>query len=67
MKRIVFVALVVLLLAPSLAGAFDPLGCDVWLENGNVLMWTACRVASWVAFNQDVGDGLREAGFDNPL
>ena len=36
-----------------MAQAADPLGCDVWLETENVLMWAACRVAEWIAFNEN--------------
>jgi hypothetical protein len=35
--------LVVLLLVPAVAKAVDYLGCEVWLEKGNVLMWAAWR------------------------
>ncbi len=53
MKAMIVVVLVALALFPGVAQAVDPLGCDVWLESGNVLMWAACRVAEWVAFNED--------------
>ena len=53
MKALIIVVLLALALFPSAARAVDPLGCDVWLETGNVLMWAACRVAEWIAFNED--------------
>ena len=53
MKALVVVVMLALALFPGVAQAVDPLGCDVWLETGNVLMWAACRVAGWIAFNED--------------
>ena len=56
MKSAVVVLLVVLLLVPCVAKAVDVVGCEVWLESGNVLRWAACRVGEWIAFNQQMDD-----------
>ncbi len=62
MKLFVVLVMLVMIL-PGAGDAADILGCDVWLESGNVLMWAACRVNAWIAFNQD--SELRyEHGFD---
>jgi len=52
-KALVIIVLLALVMFSGVAQAVDPLRCDVWLETENVLMWAACRVAGWIAVNQD--------------
>ncbi|MCX5800659.1 MAG: hypothetical protein NTX17_04660 [Candidatus Eisenbacteria bacterium] len=66
MKGAVVVLLLVLLLVPCVANAVDAVGCDVWLESGNVVMWAACHVGEWLRFNEATDDLLWEVGYVGP-
>jgi hypothetical protein len=61
--RVVVVALCLLSLSPALVGAADLLGCDLWLQSGNILMWSACRIVGWIDFNEAIDSQLWLGGY----